>query len=214
MVQRAIRYAALRVGSRSVTMQDRLFSESALSDFLSQRENEMYEDPVLKDSDAASNGVDEVSARLREKYSLKTVAVDRDGTHTRQEQDPDDEGLKVVFFVPFTGSHKLLDYRPNSLTPMVVDGKVQDNEIVFAVIGTLSNEAAGFQRKFDRWFDNMKEWLDGANKQADDFNSSLHSKIKAKIADRAERIRRANEVMSGLDFPETPADSEVKSNGS
>ena len=193
-------------------MQDRLFSEGTLSNFLNQWEDAMYEDPVLKDSDAASNGVDEVSARLREKYSLKTVAVDRDGTHTRKEQDPDDEGLKVVFFVPFTGSHKLLDYRPSSFTSMVVGGKVQDNEIVFAVTGTLSDEAADFQRKFDRWFDDMKKWLNSANKQADDFNSSLHSKIKAKIADRAERIRRANEVMSGLDFPETPADSEVKSN--
>ena len=62
--------------------------------------------------------------------------------------------------------------------------------------------------KFDRWFDNMNTWLDGANKQAYDFNSSLHSKIKAKIADRAERIRRADAVMGDLDFPETTADSE------
>ena len=128
-------------------MQDRLFSKGQLSDFLNRLANEMYNDPVLRDNDATSNSADEVSARLREKYSLKTVAVDRDGTHTRREQDPDDEGLKVVFFVPFTGSHKLLEYKPNSYTSVGVEGKVQDNEIVFAVTGTLSDEAADFQRK-------------------------------------------------------------------
>ena len=44
------------------------------------------------------------------------------------------------------------------------------------------------------------------------FNSSLHAKIKTNIADRAERIRRANAVMGGLDFPEATDNPEVKSN--
>ena len=183
-------------------MQDRLFSEGKLSDFLNQLENKMYEDAMLKDGDAASNGADEVSARLREKYSLKTAAVDRDGTHTKREQDLDDEELTVVFFVPFTGNQKLLECKPHSCTSMGVEGKIQDNEIVFTVTDTLSKETEYFPRKFNLWFNNMQEWVNGANRQAEDFNNSLHAKIKAKIADRAERIRRANEVMSGLGFPE------------
>ena len=200
-------------------MPDRLFSGGQLSNFLSRRESEMYEDAILKDDDAILkdddailNHADEVSARLRETYSLKTVAVNRDGINAEREQDPDNEDLTVIFFVPFTGNQKLLEYKPSSRTSMSVEGEVQDNEIICTVTGALSNEADYFQRKFDRWFDNMKVWLDGANEQADDFNSSLHAKIKTKIADRAERIRRADAVMGGLDFPEATDNPEVKSN--
>ena len=193
-------------------MPDRLFSGGQLSDFLNRREGVMYKDDMLKYDDAILNHADEVSARLRETYSLKTVAVNRDGINVDREQDLDNEDLTVIFLVPFTGNQKLLEYKPSSYTSMGVEGEVQGNEIICTLTGALSNEADYFQRKFDRWFDNMKVWLDGANEQADDFNSSLHAKIKTNIADRAERIRRANAVMGGLDFPEATDNPEVKSN--
>ena len=168
----------------------------------------MYKDAMLNDSDATPNSADEVSARLCENYSLETIQVDRKGTHPDREQDPDNEDLSVVFSVPFTGDRKLLEHRPDSQTSVRVEGEIQDNKIVVTVAGTLSEDTSYFQRKFNWWFNNMKMWLDGANKQADDFNGSLHAKIKVKIAERAERIRRANEMMSGLDFPEMTDDSE------
>ena len=87
-------------------MPDRLFSGGQLSDFLNRREGVMYKDDMLKYDDAILNHADEVSARLRETYSLKTVAVNRDGINVDREQDLDNEDLTVIFLVPFTGNQK------------------------------------------------------------------------------------------------------------
>ena len=67
----------------------------------------------------------------------------------------------------------MLEYKPSSYTSMGVEGEVQGNEIICTLTGALSNEADYFQRKFDRWFDNMKVWLDGANEQADELQQFL-----------------------------------------
>lgn len=180
-----------------------LFTIPDLSQFLDERVMRLSQSIDSEGRDILNNG-DAVAARLLEEYRMEPVRVDKSATRLKlQERIPLGERI-VSFLVPFTGSGELLMYHPSSYTSGVVFGQTNDGCIVVDIVNAAGDDHEPFRREFDSWYANMEKWLEGANNQANRFNSLLPSEIRDRIDASVNAFRSGGNIASALGYAETP----------
>jgi len=181
-------------------MNGTLFSNDDMSTFLGGHEDLMrqeiqagYWDNIIQQE--PENAIE----RLRDKYTLEQIKINW------EKKDPKrtihNDVMEVSFYITFTGDSSLLRYKPSQYRVESVPGTVyEQNRIAMKITGQLGMD--DFKRELDRWRESLEFHLHNANADADKFNRALPTKIKSMLDVRTEQIRKADDEMVSMGFPE------------
>jgi len=150
--------------------------------------------------------LDHLAATLYEEFKANPVVIDESEIEAQQTDAKIDvrydrnrdiwdrskpfyvDGIRVRFYVPFTGDVALLDCQPSSFTtvwPRVAD--IKDNELIFEY-DRPDRSVDGAKAEFDQELRLFKQWLGWSVGDVRTFNDSLPPRIKSMLAARRDRL--------------------------
>jgi TIR domain len=106
-------------------------------------------------------------------------------------------GIRVSYFIPFTGNRNLFKYQPRAYSLHAPEAEVRANELVLSYYRT-DNDVSATRPAFDQEFAHAKQWLTCVNEEVEKFNSALPLRITRLVEDRRSRLRQIAAGADGL----------------
>lgn len=126
------------------------------------------------------------------------------------------DGIRVTYYVPFSGDPELFKCRPNSYTHNPPHAQISGNELLFQYDVTDGNVASS-RPAFDRELANVRQWATWSASQVGQYNEQLTGSILQKLAARKQRLEESQKNVTDLGFKvrqkamsEEPAKVEAK----
>ena len=196
-----------------------LFGGPSVSDLLDAQESRMRETIIQAFEQGHANVADEALAEgIASKFTLNPAIINEDGvTRSVDEAQIDprrwassylvDEytprtvaGVRIRFYVPFTGDPQLFRYQPESFTMDFPEAEIQKNELVFIYEGPVAETdrmSDQFRRRLGTVATNAKR-MEASVRQ---FNGSLKAKALTAIRGRREQLNQVREAGERTGFP-------------
>jgi len=109
-------------------------------------------------------------------------------------------GMRVTYFVPFTGDPNLFRYSPSARTFNPPHADVVNNELQFKY-ERADSEVAATKPEFDAELSKVRQYLSWLLGDVSMYNASLPARIRAKVSDRRSRLEKAQAGVQALGFP-------------
>ena len=138
-----------------------------------------------------------ISAEAEEAQVDVSGNWDRDTMHGGPHYVP---GVRVSYFVPFTGDKELFRFQPSTFSFHLPRAEVRSRELAFHFTDPDSNVAAT-KSKFDAEFRHVKEWTGWVNRDVDRFNATLPATMARLVAERRTRLRQVAAGANSLGIP-------------
>ncbi len=109
-------------------------------------------------------------------------------------------GIKVTYYVPFTGSVEFLKSKPNRFNynpPQAT--KIVKNELIFEYDRT-DGDVKHTKKDFDITFNDLKQWVRYVNDQIEQYNQSLTEPIRSKISARKQILITSQQQINEIGF--------------
>lgn len=196
-----------------------LFGGPFVSDLLDNQENRMKETIVQAFEQGHANVADQALAEgIASRFRLNPVVINEDDiTSSVDEAEIDprkwassylvDEytprtvpGVRIKFFVPFTGDPRLFRYKPESFTMDFPEAEIRTNELVFIYegpAGETERMSDQFRHRLGTVASNAKNLMASVRQ----FNDSLKAKALAGIRARREQLNQVREAGERTGFP-------------
>lgn len=168
---------------------DRLLAQSE-DDLVSQLVEEFRVTPPALTEGAMSVDVEEAQVDVGGRFDYDTEGEGRYYV----------PGMQVNYYVPFLGDPRLLQCRPGTFTLNPPRAHIGAQELRFSYDRT-DNDVAATKREFDSELGNVRQWLGWTANEVTMFNDMLPRKLRAKVAERRERLKRQNEGLAALGLP-------------
>lgn len=108
-------------------------------------------------------------------------------------------GIKVSYFVPFTGDKELFKCRPNQFTINHPHAVIEENELIFEY-RVIDGELGKTKIAFEKDFSSVKQWTQWVNEQVEQYNQSILTNVQPQIAARQQLISQSQQQVNGLGF--------------
>lgn len=109
------------------------------------------------------------------------------------------DGIEVTYHVPFRGDKELLRCKPNTFTFSPPRAVIAANELQFPYRQADRNVAVTKQ-----WFTDdlrrVKEWMPWVNEQVTEYNSSVESAVRQRVAQRRQELEQTKNDLGSLGF--------------
>lgn len=158
---------------------------------------------------------DKLIESLADKYSINIPVLDEENpSPARREVDIDMardprrsfmggpgivKGTEITISVAFTGDAEIFRWHASSHTMSYPRGHIGKTSITFSTRGQ-NLDASQVRAEFDRWLVVIKQHLQGMKTELGNFNEAIKAEITTAINARLEKIKRDDDLLSGLGF--------------
>lgn len=126
------------------------------------------------------------------------------------------DGLRISYFVPFTGDPELFKCRPNTFTMNPPHARISGHELAFDY-DRADRDVVATKPAFNKDLANVRQWVEWVQEQVESFNSGLSNKLRQELNTRQQNLKAGQQQIGDLGFkvrpktPEaTPSDAESK----
>lgn len=109
-------------------------------------------------------------------------------------------GVRVSYFVPFTGDKGLFRFQPSTYSSHGAYADVRSNELAFHFTQA-DNDVVATKQKFEEEFRRVKEWTAWVTQDAERFNATLPPTISRLVSERRARLRQVASGANTLGIP-------------
>lgn len=127
-------------------------------------------------------------------------------------------GMRITFYVPFTGLRDLWLAHPSTFTTNAPRAVLNDGELSFPH-ETADRDVERVRQEFQRNLSDIRQWMGWVNQQVDEYNAQLPQAIAQSLDARAERLAASQKDLSQLPYktrqkpaPAPPAQPSAKAN--
>ena len=196
-----------------------LFSGPFVSQLFDAKESRLRETVVqLSEQALAEAAEDALAEEVAAKFRLKSITIDEDSIESSTSETQIDPrrrpsqysvdqytprtvpGIRIQFFVPFTGDSQLFEYHPERGPLDYPQADIVERELVFTYEGPAS-EAEKISDDFRRRLKNVVANAAGTESSVVQFNDSLKEKALSAIKTRREQHKRTREAGERTGFP-------------
>lgn len=172
---------------------EQLFSEETES-LVAKLVNELKVEPILLKEDEIT--VEQSEVKVDVSHDIRRAIFDRSRPFYI-------DGIRVTYYVPFSGDRELFKCRPNSFSLNPPHARIGEHELLFEYDITDGNVASS-RSAFDQELRNIKQWVEWGNRQVEDYNNRLAETIGQKLAARKERLQASQQQIADLGFKVRP----------
>lgn len=109
------------------------------------------------------------------------------------------DGVQVTYHVPFLGDKELFRCRPSTWTTSIPHAVIGENELRFPY-ARADRDISATKPKFQRDLADVKKWLGWVNAQVVEYNASLESRVRQRVAQRRDELTKDSAAISSLGF--------------
>lgn len=163
------------------------------------------------------SATDTLCELFEREYKLEAPKLDKENISTRQEEakvdvshDPNRfirdrskpfyvDGIRVTFYVPYSGNKDLFKCRPSTFTTTLPRAQVGDREVV-VYYELVSPNAQQVRTLFQRDLSEIEKHLSWVENDVSVYNEAIRSTIKTRIEMRKRRISEVKGIATELGF--------------
>jgi hypothetical protein len=114
------------------------------------------------------------------------------------------DGIKVIYYLPFTGDSELFKCRPNqfNFNPPRAN-RITKDELIFE-FNAIDGKVSETRPAFERILSDLRLWIGWINNQVEQFNESIKEPIRLKINSRRQLIDESKKQINDLGFKVRP----------
>jgi hypothetical protein len=116
------------------------------------------------------------------------------------------DGIEVTYHVPYSGDRELLKSRPSTFTMNPPRAVIENAELRFPY-DRGGRDIAATKPLFTQDLSTLKQWIPWVNQQVNEYNGALEATVKARVQQRRNEIKRADEDLGSLGFRVRTAES-------
>lgn len=109
------------------------------------------------------------------------------------------DGLRVSYYVPFTGDPELFKCRPNSFTLNPPHVRISGHELAFDY-DRADRDVVATRSAFNRDFANVRQWTGWILEQVETFNHNLSTKLRQELTARQQNLKAGQQQIGDLGF--------------
>jgi hypothetical protein len=113
------------------------------------------------------------------------------------------DGLRVSYYVPFTGDPELFKCKPNSFTMNPLHARISGHELAFDY-DRADRDVVATRPAFDRDFTNVRQWTGWVLEQVEAFNHGLSNKLRQELNSRQQNLKASQQKIGDLGFKVRP----------
>ena len=133
-----------------------------------------------------------------EKYKVETLQIDE--SQIQMDYSAYATGIKITFYIPFTGDRNLFEQKPSTFSPNPPRAYVGESEIVMTYERT-TYEADQIKDEFKSELAKIKKYLKWIEQDVTPFNSSICETASQGIKVRREKILRDRDLVENIGYP-------------
>jgi hypothetical protein len=186
-----------------------------------QRQRMRAEINRLPETRLKSESVEQLAEQMAKKFSINMPVLDETSIQPAQrEVDIDfsqdrsrrayysgrggiEKGTEISITVPFQGDPEVFRLHASSHTMEYPRGSIEPSAIVFRRQGA-NLDSAQVRQEFDDWLAAIKRHLAGMTQELGEVNNSLVAEALSTLNDRAAKLQRDDDLLSGLGFGTPP----------
>jgi hypothetical protein len=109
------------------------------------------------------------------------------------------DGLKVSYYVPFTGDPELFKCKPNTFTFNPPYARISGHELAFDY-ARADRDVVVTKNSFNRDFANVRQWIGWVREQVEAFNHDLLPKLRKELTARQQNLKAGQQQIGDLGF--------------
>jgi len=109
------------------------------------------------------------------------------------------DGLRVSYYVPFTGDPELFKCKPNSFTLNPPHARISGHELAFDY-DRANRDVVATKPAFNRDFMDVRQWAGWVSEQVEAFNHSLATKLRHELTARQQNLKAGQQQIGDLGF--------------
>ncbi len=192
MTRRNVLSDVIEIDIQSINKQIASFGEEKLALHSEEIKNELigqyYYNPIVLDESGITIDKMEcdINVSSRREYHVNP-------------KNPYVKGLRITYYIPFTGDKELFDCEPNHYSFSRPSATIQGNEVLFSY-DCLLNEVEKLQSGFQSDLNHLHSWVEKINQQVIEFNNNLPSLIDAAIIHRKQHFQQINTQIGNIGY--------------
>jgi hypothetical protein len=113
------------------------------------------------------------------------------------------DGLRVSYYVPFTGDAQLFKCQPNTFNMNPPHARIKGKELVFEYDSADRNVVAT-KASFERDLNNVRQWLGWITQQVEEYNNDLDRRLRQDLTTRKQQVADSQQLINELGFKIRP----------
>jgi len=113
------------------------------------------------------------------------------------------DGLRVSYYVPFTGDPTSFRCKPNTFTLNPPRARISGHELAFDY-DRADRDVIATKPAFNKDFTNVRQWTGWVVEQVEAFNQSLSHKLRQELSTRQQNLRAGQQQIGDLGFKVRP----------
>ena len=175
--------------------------ESNIEEFVPSLEKELWIEPIQFLEDETN--VDQTETKVDVSRDFRRAIFDRSKPSYV-------EGVRVSYYVPFTGDPQLFKCKPNTFTSNSPYARISGQELVFDY-DRADRDVIATKQVFDEDFRNVRQWTGWVVQQVEEFNRSLPGRLRQELNTRQKNLKADQQQIGNLGFKVRPKATESAS---
>jgi len=113
------------------------------------------------------------------------------------------DGIRVIYYVPFTGDVTLFKCKPNHFGFSPPHARIENSELIFEY-DRADRAVDATKTAFNDDFRNVNQWVGWVNSQVESFNMQLPSRLQTELTNRRHRIAESQQQVHTLGYKVRP----------